>query len=97
MRYLELNPKLRIRVAPPSKSAVPAVPISPECGCGPGGPHDSRPGGRRYLFTDKFYARFLFAAFFADFYVEALDFLVEGGEGDMELLGGVGLVAVAAL
>ena len=39
----------------------------------------------------------LLSAFFADFDVEALDLLVEGGERDAELLGGVGLVPVAAL
>jgi len=36
-------------------------------------------------------------AFFADLDVEALDFLVEGAQRDVELLGGVGLVPVAAL
>src|SRR5580692_5000654 len=35
-------------------------------------------------------------AFFADFYVQALDLLVERAERDVELLGGVGLVPVAA-
>ena len=39
----------------------------------------------------------LFAAFFADFYVEALDLLVQGRQGDAELLGCVSLVPVAAL
>jgi hypothetical protein len=37
------------------------------------------------------------AALFADLDVEALDLLVERGERDAELLGGVGLVPVAAL
>ena len=39
----------------------------------------------------------LLATLFADFDVEALDLLVEGGEGNAELFGGVGLVPVAAL
>jgi hypothetical protein len=38
----------------------------------------------------------LVAGAFADFDAEAFDFLVERGEGDAELLGGFGLVAVAA-
>ena len=29
-----------------------SLPASPAPGCGPGGPHDNRPGGRRYLFAD---------------------------------------------
>ena len=36
-------------------------------------------------------------ALFADLDVEALDFLIEGAERDVELFGGVGLVPVAAL
>src|SRR5271165_447078 len=39
----------------------------------------------------------LLSALFAYLDVEALDFLVERGEWDAELLGGVGLVPVAAL
>src|ERR1700739_1474951 len=39
----------------------------------------------------------LFAAAFADFYVQALDLLVQRRERDVELLGGVSLVPVAAL
>ena len=45
----------------------------------------------------RHFPRLLFPALFADFDVEALDLLVEGGERDAELLGGVGLVPVAAL
>jgi hypothetical protein len=39
----------------------------------------------------------LVADFFADLYVQAFDLLVESGQGDVELFGGVGLVPVVAL
>ena len=51
----ELIRKLRIRVAPLSRAAVLAASTPPESLCRPGGPHDSRPGGRRYLNTDKLF------------------------------------------
>jgi len=40
---------------------------------------------------------FLVAGAFADLYVEALDLLIEGGEWDLEELGGFGLVPVGTL
>jgi hypothetical protein len=48
-RGSELIRKLPAAVAPLSRAAVLAASTPPaEAVCGPGGPHDSRPGGRRY-------------------------------------------------
>src|ERR1700678_512694 len=44
--------KLLLRGAPLSRVAVLAAPTPPEALRGPGGPHNSRPGGRRYLHTN---------------------------------------------
>jgi len=53
---LELIRKLPAPVAPLSRAAVLAASSPPASKRGPGDPHDSRPGGRRYEFTDKLLA-----------------------------------------
>lgn len=47
--------KLALEVAPVSGPAVMEALTRPAAMCGPGDRRYSRPGGRRYLFTDRFY------------------------------------------
>jgi hypothetical protein len=49
----ELIRKLTLGVAPVSRPAVLAASPPPAAMRGSGDPHDIRPGGRRYLFTDR--------------------------------------------